>query len=218
MTYLKRYWPVVYLVLYRLFISRYFLRGIFDPIWFGVFAYLLLAGLGLLTFREEWRRGLKVLKRQKEKIVFWLLSGFVANFVFQILFGIVSQFLLAMIGQADYVLQNEEHVAHLLTSVPLPLVLLAAGISGPLVEELAYRVVIFSYLKKWLPLGLAMTVQAVIFGMIHMHVLSWAEFLSVLPHMGSGLVFGYLYHKTESLPISWGVHSLWNIMALLLGA
>jgi membrane protease YdiL (CAAX protease family) len=78
---------------------------------------------------------------------------------------------------------------------------------GP--EELFFRVYLQTRLEKLMPVGWAIIIQSLLFSIIHIPgnaaILGWGW--SVVPHLANtllltnGLIGGYLWHRTKSLPI-----------------
>ena len=78
----------------------------------------------------------------------------------------------------------------------------------PFMEEFAFRGVVLSALRKY-GIGFSIVASALIFGMAHM------DFSTVVFAFVAGLVFGFLYAKTNNLWLPVIIHSLNNLIAVL---
>lgn len=95
------------------------------------------------------------------------------------------------------------------TSVPLLLVeLFSTAILVPVMEELAFRGVLLSALKRF-GSSFAVIVSALIFALVHL------DFSNVVFAFLAGLVFGLIYYYTENLWLSVIIHALNNGFAVL---
>ena len=93
----------------------------------------------------------------------------------------------------------------------LQVVLLDIAITAvlvPFMEEFAFRSVVLSALRKY-GIGFSIVASALIFGMAHM------DFSTVVFAFVAGLVFGFLYAKTNNLWLPVIIHSLNNLIAVL---
>ena len=93
----------------------------------------------------------------------------------------------------------------------LQVVLLDIAITAvlvPFMEEFAFRGVVLSALRKY-GIGFSIVASALIFGMAHM------DFSTVVFAFVAGLVFGFLYAKTNNLWLPVIIHSLNNLIAVL---
>lgn len=76
----------------------------------------------------------------------------------------------------------------------------------PVMEEFAFRGVLMSSLKKY-GTGFAIVASALIFAMVHL------DFSNVIFALIAGLVFGFLYAKTENLWVTIAIHAINNGIA-----
>jgi len=101
----------------------------------------------------------------------------------------------------------------------LPLVLFTLALVAPFVEELFFRGILLSWLKRKMPLVLAVVVSAVIFALIHFDFLShpglggWyiTGILAVV-----GLINAVLAVRTGSLWAPFGLHDGYNAVLIIL--
>ncbi|HEX7117424.1 MAG TPA: CPBP family intramembrane glutamic endopeptidase [Longimicrobiales bacterium] len=92
-------------------------------------------------------------------------------------------------------------------SVPALLVLL---VIAPLIEELLFRGLILRGLEALFPATLAILLSAAMFAAFH------GDVSQLLPAFTAGVLFGWLYVKTESLFLPILGHIFWNAQLLLL--
>ena len=83
------------------------------------------------------------------------------------------------------------------------------AIAAPLVEEPAFRGLIFGMSKKFVPVWAAAIFSAVIFGIWHRNL---PQFLGTLP---MGVIMAFVYHQTGRLRYAMVCHSLSNLILVL---
>ena len=82
----------------------------------------------------------------------------------------------------------------------------ALVIAAPITEELIYRNMAISNMRSRLPKVLSVMLSSLIFGIFHGNLV-W-----MLYAFGLGLVFGFLYVKSESIYVSLVVHTVFNLI------
>lgn len=129
-----------------------------------------------------------------------------------ILLGIGLQLLvsfgMALLPQemlADY----SESVSQVLGTVGI-VTIFAQVIAAPLTEEIIFRGLIFSRLKKAMPLWVAAAVSAALFGLMHGQIL-WTAYAFLL-----GLLFAAIVIKTGSVTAAVVLHMTFNAGGVLL--
>jgi membrane protease YdiL (CAAX protease family) len=90
----------------------------------------------------------------------------------------------------------------------LGLLAVTAVILAPLAEELIFRGLIFSFLRKHMSFAYAATTSAIIFAVLHEHS------LSILPITVLGIFFAYAYEKTKDLTACVVLHAIYNSLSL----
>ena len=93
----------------------------------------------------------------------------------------------------------------------LAAVLLEIGVTAllvPFMEELVFRGIVLSSLRKY-GIGFSIVASALIFGMAHM------DFSTAVFAFIAGLVFGFLYAKTNNLWLAVWIHALNNLIAVV---
>ena len=102
---------------------------------------------------------------------------------------------------------------------PLYVVMIAC-IFAPLVEECVFRGALQGWLKSKGLAILGIVISSVLFGFMHVAGEIFAgnmeELIYILPYAGMGLVFGILYHKSDSVFCSMMLHLLNNAISMLL--
>lgn len=118
--------------------------------------------------------------------------------------GLGMNYLFAFLG----VTQSSEtykQVAQTQFGLPLWLGILFYGILSPVVEELVFRGIVYSYLKRQTGIGVAVLVSALLFGGFHGNIVQMI-YGSVM-----GVVFATCYEKYRNLGAPVLVHSAANI-------
>lgn len=110
---------------------------------------------------------------------------------------------------------NQQIIEALTGGAPL-MMFFATVVLGPAVEELAYRVGLAGALARWNKIG-AVLISALVFGLIHFSFTGdlLTEILNIPLYLAPGLVFGYLYVRTESIWPSYILHTLNNLIGFL---
>lgn len=85
-----------------------------------------------------------------------------------------------------------------------PIMIIATVFTGPILEELVFRRVIFGSLIQVQNFWVAGLVSSIIFAAIHL------EFTHILLYSISGFIFAYLYYKTKRLLTSIIAHMMLN--------
>jgi len=102
-----------------------------------------------------------------------------------------------------------EAMEMVMKNTPFLLQILGVGIFAPIIEEVTFRGLIFSSLKKSMSLSLAIVIQAVLFGILHMNLQQFI-YASVL-----GILFALLVEWTGSISASILAHMGFNITSIL---
>jgi membrane protease YdiL (CAAX protease family) len=89
-------------------------------------------------------------------------------------------------------------------------VFIMAVIVSPLYEEIFYRGMIYGFLRKRINRTISLSINAVLFSIAH-----WPNWNILLLNLINGLLFGYVYEKTNSVYASFIVHGLINLCVLL---
>lgn len=103
-----------------------------------------------------------------------------------------------------------EELSEVLFSGGFIIQVVCIGIVVPIVEELCFRGLVFNRLKRSTPLWIALGIQAIIFGLIHMNLLQ-GLYAGII-----GIVFALLYHKFKNLWASITAHITLNLSAVFI--
>ena len=87
---------------------------------------------------------------------------------------------------------------------------LLATILAPLAEELVFRAGLFRFLRSRLPRGMALTIPAIVFALLH------GNLVAVVPLAALGVFFALAYEKTGRISVPIIAHALFNLHTILL--
>ena len=133
----------------------------------------------------------------------WGVLGF-----FMIYFGQIIGVFIEMAFGIEAGSENTNQLGEMMKVTPI--MILAVAVLGPILEELVFRRVIFGTLIKKYNFWISAIVSGVVFAAIHL------EFEHIILYSICGLVFAYLYHKTQSIWASIIAHVLLNTSVTLL--
>ncbi len=88
------------------------------------------------------------------------------------------------------------------------LTIISVVILAPIFEELVFRGIIFNEASKYKGGAFPIIISALLFGLAHMQPIQIVYAFIV------GLIFGFVYSKTHSLPIVMFLHMLNNLLTL----
>ena len=166
----------------------------------ALFAVLLYVPLVLWTLWQAWRHRIRLgvfFRRPRIGRYWWVVAGMtVVLFLFSIGAANITGLLLP--GYADG--------AGVDTGAGLPLLFVSLVVLPPLVEELVFRGMLLErWSVKW-RLGVAIVVQAVVFGVLHVDPVGAGMF---------GVVMALMYIRTRSLWVPIAMHAANNGTVLL---
>lgn len=151
-------------------------------------------------------------KNNKKKYILQIVSGFVMVYAALL----VANIILEIIGV--YVTsQNEMTISSMFTDSPLQLVLLffLLCVFTPIVEEVVFRKIIFTFVEPKLGHITAIISTGLIFGI--MHVAAYQDFIQAIPYVFMGLTFGYIYWRAnKNIYVTIGVHFLNNLLSYVI--
>lgn len=85
---------------------------------------------------------------------------------------------------------------------------------APVVEEIFFRGVVFRFLISYVPLIIALTVQSLIFALLHSLTIGDLSFYRVVQLILNGVCFALLFVHSGSLIIPMMVHAGWNAVSI----
>lgn len=132
-----------------------------------------------------------------------IVTGMALNFVVMMLLGtIIPEEILEQYGNVSDNLLGNADVWMFFSVV----------IFAPVLEEVVFRGLIFSNLKKKLPLWVALAIQAFLFGLMHGQIV-WVIYATLL-----GVIMGLVFYKTGSLIAPILLHFGFNLISFILTA
>lgn len=161
-----------------------------------------------LNFKKDWED----FKRNKNQKISMIFTGFLLVYA-SLIFANLVLTLLGVSGTSE----NELLIQSLFSDSPLTLFLLflLLCVFTPIVEEVVFRKVIYNFIEPRSNYKVAIAVTGLVFGL--MHVISYGDFIQSIPYVLMGLVFGYIYWKSnKNIYVTIGVHFLNNFVSWLL--
>ena len=149
----------------------------------------------------------------KKNTSFWqVFKGEKVSIPVSIAWGVIG-FFLVFIGQniganiefalgIDYTSTNTETILRITDIAPIMIV--STVFTGPILEELVFRRVIFGSLIQVQNFWIAGLISSIIFAAIHL------DFSHILLYSISGFIFAFLYYKTKRLLTSIIAHMMLN--------
>lgn len=177
--------------------------------------YILFWLWGIALFKKELLGQLKSFLSYKWKLSYLILSIFLLQIVGAIIFSWLSDSIMTVLHLQEDLLENDLRVSTVMTQMPLWVTLPVLTFFGPMVEELIFRGIIQENLKEKISIWIAIIVQAVLFGLLHLHTVSLSQILLIFPHIGIGLMFGIVKYKYKNIWFTIFPHALNNLIGLL---
>jgi len=116
----------------------------------------------------------------------------------------------AVVEESVFHLKADEVQVHLLRQAHGPLLAgfaFIACIGAPVFEELTFRGFVFNALLRYMPVWLAVSLSAALFGLAHFQPGNGG---AILPLIAGGAVLALVYYRSGSLVSSMLTHSLFN--------
>lgn len=177
--------------------------------------YACLFGLGILLLKDDLKRNVAWISRNKVKSLLILVGGYVLYTISVLIGGLLYNWMSSMFHIADTALQNDLNIMKAVTIMPPVIALFVLSLAGPAVEEMFYRYFLISGLTKYVPAWLAIILSSLLFAVLHISSLHISEFMNVLPHFFMGAALGVIYYKTNNIIFPILLHALNNFSALL---
>lgn len=117
-------------------------------------------------------------------------------------------FLLPLIMPEDLLMEMQSNFEDF-THAPLWLSILNLAIFAPLNEELLCRGLIYHELRRKLSITLAILLQGVIFGIMHMNL------VQIIYAVPMGILFGFIYVWTRSIWVTMSIHFANNLFSTI---
>jgi len=201
---------------YALFLAVYavtilILPRILHSAVFQAVMYIILGAAALAISIPELKEAGRSWKEHPVKNMLWILGAFVLTQVIDNVLIIPYGLLYA--DQAETM--NEGNIANAAQQVTPAVFVIALGVLGPIVEETVFRLILTYKGSTIVPKILAVTISSLAFGMIHMHAFTLPELLSVLPHIGGGVLWSVLLLKQKNITQLYVIHILTNLPGII---
>ena len=208
----KRYWGVIvtYLLLYfsiylfePLFIYLFNLSIEAANVYGRIVGYTLAFIVVLILMKPDIKKGSSNAYSPK-KTILWCIYGVLIYFLVQAIYGLIA----IVVFNMDPNSEHSEMIKNNVISFPFRIVNIA--ILGPIMEEILTKKIILDTLRKRTNVYIACLITSLIFALLHM------ELASLIPYTLGGLVYAFLYVKTNRLMVPIVVHMTINTLAILM--
>jgi hypothetical protein len=172
---------------------------------YGMHIVLVSNIIGLAVFAPMWLRARRRLLPRRNGSPFalnLLVAGLFAGFNIVLVFIISTTDVLRFFPSYDA-------LAELITDGHIILQIVTIGLAAPIVEELVFRGILINRMN-WLPVWLAVVIQAALFGFVHMNMFQ-SLYAFVL-----GIMLGMAYVKFRSVIVVISGHIAFNLINVLL--
>ncbi|MFV0527717.1 MAG: HAD hydrolase-like protein [Lachnospiraceae bacterium] len=136
------------------------------------------------------------------------LRNMAAILIFAAASSQVINYLLTLSG-IDRIFTEYSELSATVFDNPLPLLLLVIGVLGPVSEELVFRGLVFTRMKKYMSPGKAILLSSLLFGLYHMNVVQFIYATCL------GILMAALYEREKSLLAPMLYHIAANIWSVL---
>lgn len=171
-----------------------------------IFAFLGTITMIVINYKEKWTPEASVTKAPSvpiSKIALWGVLGFVAAILIQISVSLIEQYIFGVSTESA----NTENLREMTKAYPLLIFMIT--VFAPVMEEFVFRKAIFTQLNMS-RVGIygSAVISALLFAFIHFdgHYLLYGSL---------GLLFSYLYYKTNNIFTPMLAHGLMNAFASL---
>ena len=179
---------------------------------------LILLIIVTFVYRDKLKKDFKELKKNKKKIICYILQMFVVFMVLKYFLGFITVILTEIfkIDSEAIVSVNQETIEGFIKKAPI-LMFITSVILAPMYEETLFRVGFRKAFKSDL---LFILLSGTLFGMLHIFPLEDGVSLTLgliqsVSYVGMGLYFAYLYNKSDNIFCSVGIHFLNNLISIL---
>lgn len=161
----------------------------------------------IYAYKDELKQAISKFKLSyiKEYIKYWILI---------LVLMLISNNIVSMFTTAE-VATNQEIIIETLKKAPI-YILITTILIAPLLEELIFRFCIKKIIPK--PSIIYILVSGLLFGSMHVvltleHI---SDLLFIIPYSIPGIIFAYLYNKTDNILIPASLHFIHNGVLMLL--
>lgn len=171
--------------------------------------YIVLGTVGFLVFWTDFTKGINLWKTHFINNSIWLAATLFGGILLQQIAAIPAY----LLGTEDLG-GNTEAILELTKIFPIPFIVLALGILGPITEEIIYRIILIGKVSQKVSGILCVILSSLIFMLIHVQAFSAEGFANVLPIFTTGLSYAIAYYKTKNITIPIIIHVLSNSISL----
>ncbi|HBC4463070.1 TPA: CPBP family intramembrane metalloprotease [Enterococcus faecalis] len=180
-----------------------------ENFWFRFVSGLVAVGLGAYFVY------LFVAFLKKKKLITWTFLG-IKETLPVVLLGLVIIFCVGILG--DFLLRlerlettsNQQSVEEIVQAIPKGLILIFAGVIGPIFEEGIFRVGIQAFFKPASKIGIL--VSSILFALVH----TPTDIGSFVIYWGMGLALSWVYLRTGRFEATVLTHFVWNVIGILM--
>ena len=144
-----------------------------------------------------------------------IVAGGVAWAALTLGFGTLLE-LIARALQAELPQVQETYQKIAQDQTAAPLLVIGSVVAAPIAEELFYRGLLFSALRKRFDLWPAMGLSGLVFGLTHVQASIEGYLLVLLIIMPLGMFLAFLYDRTRTLLVPITAHAVFNLVNVLL--
>ena len=174
--------------------------------------FYIIAGLaGLYIFRKDFLDGLKQWKEHPKKNI----AVFIGLIILNPILGAVAD-IPAYILWPDATTINSSNIEKMAATTNPILVILAAGILGPIVEEIIFRILFIKKASSKVNSVICIIISSILFMLLHCHALTPLEIMMNMDKLVTGLLFGTALVMTDNPTNPAFVHILNNTFGLTL--
>ena len=149
------------------------------------------------------------------KLGIGVAAGVVALLVFAVGLGTLLELIArALRTQLPQVQETFQEIAKDQSAAPL--LIIGSVLVAPFAEELFYRGLLFTALRKRFDLWPAMGLSGMVFGLTHVQGSMEGYLLVVLIIMPLGMFLAYIYDRTKTLLVPIVAHAVFNLVQVLL--
>lgn len=155
----------------------------------------------LILLKNEFN--IRNVKIKGNEILTWGLGGVLLAFVAQMIGIQIESYLGIDLGS-----ENTKEILLIIKYVPL--LVIVSSIIGPILEEIVFRKIIFGILYQKYNFFIAALISSIIFSLAHF------DFEHIILYTLMGLVFSYLYVRTNHIMVPIIAHTMMNTIVVII--
>ena len=172
----------------------------------------------IFLYKNDIKEELNKIKKDKEKVIGYILKMFLIFMVVKFLVGILSGIILLLFNMDIESLNSvNQNTIELLAKESPFLIFISSSLLAPVYEELLFRLGIKRVIKNKY---LFIISSGLIFGLLHIFPLSEGITLALgliqsITYVTMGIFLAYIYENSGNIVNSIGVHFLNNLLSIL---